>query len=165
MQCKIFRGLNFEVATFRRGRNINTDKKRVATSFHGRDISCKELRSRRHSVVATSAARNQGRNFIPWSRHQMQRSKVATSRRGRDINTASEDVAMLFNGRDIKCKELRSRCLEEVATSRRGCDITTESEDFATLFRGHDIKCNEVRSRRHSEVTTSVTRKEGRDII
>ena len=71
------------------------------TSFSGRDISCKELRSRRHSVVATSVARKEGHDVIQWSRHQLQGIKVATS----------------FSDRDNGCKERRSRHHLAVATS------------------------------------------------
>ena len=73
----------------------------MATSFNGRDISYKERRSRRHSVVATSVTRKERRGVIQWSRHQLQGKKVATS----------------FSGRDISCKELRSRRQLAIVTS------------------------------------------------
>ena len=82
---KIFKKLNIEVATSRRGRDVNTELEDVATSFSGRDISYKERRSRHHSMVATSAARYHGRDIIRWSRHH---SVVATSvamKEGRDV--------------------------------------------------------------------------------
>ena len=62
---KIFsKRLNIEVATVRRDSDINTESEDVATSFSGRDISCKVSWSRHHSVVATSAVKKGGRNII-----------------------------------------------------------------------------------------------------
>ena len=70
-------------------------------SFSGRDISSKERRSRRHSMVATSVPKKEGSDVIKRSRHQMQGKEVATS----------------ISGRDISCKERRSRHHLAVATS------------------------------------------------
>ena len=56
--------LNIEVATVRRDSDTNTESEDVVTSFSGRDISCKVSWSRHHSVVATSALKNGGRNII-----------------------------------------------------------------------------------------------------
>ena len=106
---KIFKKLNIEVVTSRKGRDVNTESEDVATSFSGCDISYKERRSRHHSVVATSAARYH-RDIIQWSRHQLQGIMVGTS----------------FSGHDISCNERRSRRSSVVATSdvkKRGRDI------------------------------------------
>ena len=94
----------------RQGRDISYKGSKVATSVSGRDIICKERRSRHHSVVATSFVRKEGCDIIQWSRHHLQVKKVATS----------------FSGRDISYKELRSRHHSVVATSfasKEGRDI------------------------------------------
>ena len=77
---------------------------------------------------------------------------VATSGRGRDINTESEavatsackeiKVATSFSGRDISCQERRSRHHSAVAT----------------------LSAKERRLRHHLAVATSVALKGGRDI-
>ena len=106
----------------------------VATSFSGRDISCKEFRSRRHSVVATSVARNSGSDVIQLSRHQLQGIKVTTS----------------FSGRDISCKGRRSRHHLAVATSdprdvkgksrpNKSFWDVAETKEVTTKNRGRDI--------------------------
>ena len=109
-------------------------RKEVATSFSGRDISYKELRSRRPSMVSTSVTRKEGRDIIQWSRHQMLRKEVATS----------------LSGRDISCKEWRSRHHLVVTTSdprdaedksrpnKSSYDIA-ETTEVATKNRGRDI--------------------------
>ena len=85
-------------------------------------------------MVATSAASKEGRDIIQWSRHQLQGSKVATS----------------FSGRDISCKERRSRHHLVVATSdprdakgksrpnKSFCDIV-ETTEVVKKNRGRDI--------------------------
>ena len=62
--------------------------KKVATSFSGRDISCKERRSRHHLAVATSDSRDaKGKSRLNKSfRDVAETTKVATKNRGRDIN-------------------------------------------------------------------------------
>ena len=85
LRHKIFKKLNIEVVTSRRGRDVNTESEDVATSFSGCDISCNERRSRHHSVVAALVIKKGGCDVIQWSRHH---SVVATSdvkKRGRDI--------------------------------------------------------------------------------
>ena len=68
----------------------------VATSLSGRDISYKELRSPRHSVVATSASSKEGRDIIQWSRHHFVRKA------GRDVIQRSRHQIqrMLMASRD-----------------------------------------------------------------
>ena len=100
----------------------------------GRDIRCKEKRSRHHSVVATSNLMKEGRDIIKRSRHQLRRKEAATS----------------FSCRDISCEERRSRHHLAVATSdsrdakdksrpnRSLCDIA-EATEVATKNRGRDI--------------------------
>ena len=85
-------------------------------------------------MVATSAARYHGRDIIQWLRHQMLRKEAAT----------------FLSGRDISCKEWRSRHHLAVATSdprdaedklrpnKSSCDIT-ETTEVATKNRGRDI--------------------------
>ena len=103
-------------------------------SFSGRDISCKELRSRRHLVVTTSIAKKEGRDIIQWSRHQLQRIEVATS----------------FSSRDIRYKERRSRHHLAVVTSdlkdvkgksrpNKSLYDVAETTEVATKNRGRDI--------------------------
>ena len=103
-------------------------------SFSGRDISYKEIRSRRHSIVATLDPRKEGHDVIQWSRHQLQGKTVAT----------------LFSSRDISYKERRSRRHSAVATSdprdakgksrpnKSFCDVAKTTE-VATKNRGRDI--------------------------
>ena len=61
---------------------------KVATSFSGRDISCKERRSRHHLAVATSDPRDakdklrQNKSLCDVT----ETTEVATKNRGRDIN-------------------------------------------------------------------------------
>ena len=57
-------------------------------SFSGRDISCKELRSRHHSVVATSDPRDAKGKSRPnkSSCDVAETNEVAIKNRGRDIN-------------------------------------------------------------------------------
>ena len=112
----------------RQGRDISYKGSKVATSVNGRDIICKERRSRRHSVVTTSFVKKRK------SRHH---SVVATS-------AASKE------GRDISYKELRSRRHSAVATSdprdakgklrpnKSFCDVAVTTE-VATKNRGRDI--------------------------
>ena len=90
-------------------------EKQVATSFSCRDINCEELRSRRHSVVATTDNRKEGRDFSQLSRHQTQVKKVATS----------------FSCRDI------SSTKDKLRPDKSLCDIT-ETTDVATKNRGRD---------------------------
>ena len=90
-----------EVATSKKGCDIHTESKEVATSFSGRNSSCTERRSRRHLAVATIVARKGGRDIIQWSRHQLQRVEVATS----------------FSSHEIRYNESRSRHHFAVATS------------------------------------------------
>ena len=109
-------------------------RNKVATSFSGRDISCKERRSRHHLSVATSVPKKEGRDIIQWSRHQLQGKKVTTS----------------FSGRDISCKEIRLRRHLAVATSdptnakdksrpnKSLCDVA-ETTEVATKNRGSNI--------------------------
>ena len=98
---------------------------KVATSFIGRDIRCKEKK------VATLF---NGRDIIQWSRHQLQRKKVATS----------------FSGCDITCKEKRSREHLAIETShprdakdksqpnKSFCDVA-ETTEVVIKNRGSDI--------------------------
>ena len=102
-----------EVATSLSCRDIRCKGIKVATSVSCRDINCKDLRSRQHSVVATSVMKNSGCDISQLSRHQfsngersqqqsevatsatqtrrsrhqIQRVKVATSRSGRDTRS------------------------------------------------------------------------------
>ena len=57
-------------------------------SFRGRDNSCKERRSRRHSVVATSHPRDAKGKSRPNKSFcdVAETTEVATKNRGRDIN-------------------------------------------------------------------------------
>ena len=137
--------------------------KEVVTSFSGRDISCKEsrsrsysvvatsdykvVRSRRQSMVATSTVKKDGRHIIQWSQHQLKGKKVATS----------------FSGRDISCQERRSRHHSAIMTSdtkRKGHDIIKwsrhklQGKKVATSLSSHDIRCMERRSRHHLAVAT-----------
>ena len=100
----VFKRLNIEVVTSRRGRDINTESEDVATSFSGRyisfktikvatsfssrDISCKELRSRRHLAVTTSYPRDAKDKSRPNKSFcdVAETTKVATKNQGRDIN-------------------------------------------------------------------------------
>ena len=92
-------------------------RKEVATFLSGRDISCKEWRSRHHLAVATSAASKEGRDIIQRSRHHLQKKQ------GRDVSQWSrhqlqvKKVATSISCRDIICKERRSRHNLAVATS------------------------------------------------
>ena len=100
----------------------------VATSV------AKKSRSRHHSVVMTLVTRKEGRDIIQWSRHQLLGNKVTTS----------------FSGRNISCKELRSRHHLAVATSdprdakgksrpnKSFCDVA-EITEVATKNRGRNI--------------------------
>ena len=129
------------------------------TSFSGRNISCKELRSRHHSVVATSVASKEGRNVIQWSRHQLQRKKVATSvarKEGRDVIQCSRHqlqrrkVATSFSGCDISFQELRSQHHSVVATS--------DPRDAKGKSRPNKSFCGVA------EITEVETKNRGRDI-
>ena len=62
--------------------------KKVATSFRGRNIRCKKLRSRRHSAVATSDLRNAKSKSRPNKSFcdVAETTEVATKNRGLDIN-------------------------------------------------------------------------------
>ena len=100
----VFKRLNIEVATSRRGRDINTESKDVATSFSGRDISCKtikvatsfsggdisckELRSRRRLAIMTSDPRDAKNKSRPNKSFcdVVETTEVATKNQGRDIN-------------------------------------------------------------------------------
>ena len=91
-------------------RDIHYKRKEVATSSSSRDNKRKDLRSRHHSVVMTSAAKDSR------SRHH---SEVATE-------AASEEVATSARCRNITYKESRSRHELVVATSivkNQGRDI------------------------------------------
>ena len=88
-------------------------------SFSGRDINYKERRSRRHSVVATSDPRKEGRDVIQWSRHQIQGKKVATSLSGRDITSKER-------GRDVIQRSRHQLQGKKVATSFSGRDIRSK---------------------------------------
>ena len=121
--------------------------------------------------------RHGGRDTKKKSRHKIFKKlniEVATSRRVRDVNTESEDVATSLSGRDISYKESRSRHHSVVATSvtkKEGRDSIYQLRhqlqrmEVATSFNGRDISCNERRSRHHSVVATSVIKKGGRDVI
>ena len=80
-------------ATMKEGRDIikrsrhQLHRKEVTTSLSGRDISCKERRSRHHLAVAISVPKKGGRDIIKRSGYQMQRKEVATSFSGRDIES------------------------------------------------------------------------------
>ena len=126
------------------------------TSFSGRDISYKELRSRRPSVVTTSVTRKEGPDLLQWSRHQLQGIMVVTSvtrKEGRDISYKErrsrhqmlrKEVTTSLSDRDISCKEWRSRHHLAVARSnprdakvksrpnKSFCDIA-ETTEVATL--------------------------------
>ena len=92
------------------------------------------MRSQHHLAVATSDLKKGGRDVTQWSRHQLQRIKVATS----------------LSGRDISCKERRSRHHLAIATSdprdakdksrpnKSLCDIA-ETTEVMTKYRGRDI--------------------------
>ena len=89
--------------------------------------------SRHHLAVATSVARNSGRDVIQLSLHQLQGKKVTTS----------------FSCRDISYKERRSRHHLAVATSvarNSGRDVIQlsrhqlQGKKVATSFSGRDIR-------------------------
>ena len=61
-----------EVATSLSCRNIRCKGFKVVTSVSCRDINCKDLRSRHHSVVATSVRKNSGHDIKKLLRHQLQ---------------------------------------------------------------------------------------------
>ena len=81
-------------------------------SLSGRDISCKELRSRRHSVFATSVTKKEGRGISYKERRSRHHSAVTTS-----------------NPRDAKGKS---------RPNKSSCDIA-ETTEVATKNRGRDI--------------------------
>ena len=122
-----------EVATSRKGCDIHTESKEVATSFSGRNNSCIERRSRRHLADLTTVARKGGRDIIQWSRHQLQKLEVTTS----------------FSSRNIRYNESRSRHHFAVATSypRNAKSKSRPNKSF------YDI----------AETTEVATRNRGRD--
>ena len=128
---------------------------KVATSFNGRDISCKKLRSRHHLVVVTSVTRKEGRDIIQWSRHQFQGKKVVTSFSGRDISYKERRsrhhlaVATSSNGRDISYKERRSRHHLAVATSdpRDAKGKSRPNKSFCDVAETTKVRDKESRSR------------------
>ena len=123
-------------------------------------------------MVATSVARNSGRDVIQWPRHQLQGIQVATA----------------FSFRDISYKELRSRRHSVVATSvvrNSGHDVIQlsrhqlQGKKVATSFNGRDISYKGRRSdprgvkgksrpnKSFSDVAETkevVTKNQGRDI-
>ena len=105
----------------------------VETSPGCRDINCEDLRSRHHLDVATSIVKTGGLDIIKQSRQQKQGTKVATSFRGRDVNSS----------------------IKEVATSSRGRDIHCTDQKVATSVKGRDISYTEKRSRQDQAVATS----------
>ena len=110
-------------------------------------------------MVATSVARNSGRDVIQWSQHQLQGIQAATSvarNSGLDVIQVSRHqlqgikVATSFNGRDISCKGRRSRHHLAVATSdprdvkgksrpNKSFCVVAETKEVATKNRGRDI--------------------------
>ena len=62
-----------EVAKSFNGRDVSCTQKRVATTPSCRDINCEDLRSRHHQAVATTGARKRGHDIIQLSRHPLQR--------------------------------------------------------------------------------------------
>ena len=73
-------------------------------------------------------------------------------------------VATSFSGRDISCKEWKSRHHLAVATSDLR-DLKTSHDKIKTSATSKEPQYRKAKSRRHSVVATSVTRKEGRDVI
>ena len=86
-------------------------------------------------------------------------------------------VATSFSGRDISCKEWKSRHHLAVAISdpRDAKDKSRRNKSFRDIKRAHkhnievatskEPQYRKAKSRCHSVVATSMTRKEGRDVI
>ena len=124
--------------------------------MQGKEVATSTLnkkRSRHHLAVATTAAKNggrdiiqrlrhplqrpEGRDIIQWSRHQIQRVRVATSLSGRDISSkekrSRQHLAVATSDpRNAKDKSRPNKSLceiaetTEVATKNRGCDINNK---------------------------------------
>ena len=65
--CRDISSTDEEVATSLSCRDIRCKGFKVATSVSCRDINCEDLKSRHHSVVATSVMKNSGHDIRQWS--------------------------------------------------------------------------------------------------
>ena len=93
-------------------------RKGVVTSFSGRDNICKRRRSRQQLAVATSAAKERGRDKIKLSRHQLQRLVVATSLSSRDNRNKKQGSRQHLVVATTAAKTRGSRQDQEVTTSK-----------------------------------------------